>query len=154
AGALGLPRAYLVERDEDFVTEMQIPVEPAATHLRAAALRRSVGRPGRAGAKRERTRSSRSRRTRARARWRGRGPAKGAPGDDRAAPVATRETGLAPTPGESHNRRGSVGDGGQHFGARESAPTRSKPKFPVGSDSGSWTSAPPPRPGSVTLPTL
>lgn len=34
AGALGLPRAYLAERDEDFVTEMQIPVRPAAASER------------------------------------------------------------------------------------------------------------------------
>ena len=43
AGALGLPRAYLAERDEDFVTEMQIPVKPAMRRPSAAAPRK--GRP-------------------------------------------------------------------------------------------------------------
>ena len=66
ASALGLPRAYLAERDEDFVTEMQLPVRPAAAAERS---RRTAGisRTGRSrGAARRRATPSGSSNSRSR----------------------------------------------------------------------------------------
>ena len=56
ASALALPRAYLAERDEDFVTEMQVPVKAAAARERS---RRAAGARGspRAGVRTHRRRA-------------------------------------------------------------------------------------------------